>query len=110
MRVKPNSLYLYNPNGWDAFRPCSGNTLRIGQLLRVVNLPMAPKANTMGQCYVAEPRTGKFICMVSTGSLVPLPIESRKLILNFARNKKTADGPIVFSRTETGDEVQVITE
>lgn len=107
MRVKTNCLYLYNPNGWDALMPCKGNRLIIGQLVRVINLPSAPKANTMGQCYVADARTGAFLCMVSTGSLMPLPDESRKMILNFARNKKTADGPIVFSRTETGDEVQV---
>ena len=71
MEVRVNSLYRYDPNGWDRFRPCQGNSLEFGQLVRVINLPMAPKANTMGQCYVANPQTGKFICMVSTDSLVP---------------------------------------
>lgn len=110
MRVHVNGLYLYNPNGWDAFRPCQSNNLKIGQLVRVINLPMAPKANTMGQCYVAHPKTKQFICMLSTGSLMPLPDESRTFILNFLRKRKLADGPIVFQRTETGDEIEVITQ
>ena len=70
MEVRVNSLYRYDPNGWDRFRPCQGNSLEFGQLVRVINLPMAPKANTMGQCYVGDPQTGKFLCMVSTDSLV----------------------------------------
>jgi hypothetical protein len=69
MKVRVNSLYVYDPNGWDRFRPCQNNTLTPGDVVRVINLPSAPKANTMGQCYVADPKTGKFICMVSTGSL-----------------------------------------
>lgn len=69
MRVRVNSNYRYNPIGWDVFRPCQGNTLKPGQVVRVINLPSAPPANTMGQCYVADPDTGKFICMVSTSSL-----------------------------------------
>ena len=38
-------------------------------IVRVVNLPMAPKANTMGMCYVADQNTGEFIGMVMTASL-----------------------------------------
>jgi hypothetical protein len=53
MRVRVNSIYRYNPVGWDVFRKCLGNTLTPGQLVRVINLPGAPPANTMGQCYVA---------------------------------------------------------
>ena len=77
MRVRTNSLYKYQPNGWDTFRPCSGNDLKPGQVVRVINMPMAPKANTMGQCYVAEPVTRKFLCMVSTVSLSPMTAEER---------------------------------
>lgn len=69
MKVRANSIYRYSANGLDRFVPCQGNALSEGQLVRVVNLPSAPKANTMGQCYVADPTTGKFICMVSTSSL-----------------------------------------
>lgn len=40
-----------------------------GQIVRVINLPMAPKANTMGMCYVADQNTGEFLGMVMTNSL-----------------------------------------
>lgn len=69
MKVRVNSIYRYSANGFDRFRPCQGNNLVEGQLVKVINLPSAPPANTMGQCYVADPVTGKFICMVSTASL-----------------------------------------
>ena len=69
MKVRVNSMYRYNPTGLDQFAPCGGNQLRLGQLVKVINLPGAPSANTMGQCYVADINTGKFLCMVSTGSL-----------------------------------------
>jgi len=69
MRVLVGKTYRYHPNGWDTVLPCSGNNLMDGQLVKVIELPSAPKANTMGQCYVGDPISGKFICMVSTGSL-----------------------------------------
>ncbi len=72
MKVRVGTNYIYSPNGWDAFRPCRGNDLKPGTLVKVVNLPSAPRANTMGQCYVGDPTTGEFICMVSTGSLIPV--------------------------------------
>lgn len=73
MKVRLNSKYRYNPNGWDTSCPTHGNTLQPGQVVKVVNLPGAPPANTMGQAYVADAETGKFICMVSTGSLEKVP-------------------------------------
>lgn len=68
-KVRVGTIYRYNPNGWDRIIPTGGNALALGQLVRVINLPGAPKANTMGQCYVADVNTGKFLCMVSTDSL-----------------------------------------
>ena len=73
MQVRVNAIYEYQPNGWDRFHPTSNNTLQPGRLVRVINLPSAPPANTMGQCYVADPASGNFLCMVSTGSLQPKP-------------------------------------
>lgn len=72
MRVRVDHLYRYQPCGWDTFHPCAGNNLNPGDVVRVVNLPGAPKAGVMGHCYVASPETGKFICMVATGSLTPV--------------------------------------
>jgi len=70
MRVRNGQLVRYTGASlYDRFRPCTGNNLQPGQIVRVCTLPSAPPPNTMGQCYVADPETGKFICMVSTGSL-----------------------------------------
>jgi hypothetical protein len=70
MRVRAGSLYRYSPTFWDMHFPCTNNTLKPGQIVKVTTLPGAPSPNTMGQCYVADPQTGRFICMVSTSSLV----------------------------------------
>jgi hypothetical protein len=70
MRVRNGQLVRYTgASVWDRFRPCAGNNLQPGQLVRVCTLPGAPPPNTMGQAYVSDPETGKFLCMVSTSSL-----------------------------------------
>jgi len=70
MKVKVNSIYRFEANGWDKFNPC-GDLLKDGDLVQVINLPGAPKANTMGQCYVRlVGDSSKRFQMVSTGSLV----------------------------------------
>jgi len=101
MRVKTNSLYKYSPNLLDAFHPCSNNSLTDGQVVRVVNLPSAPKANTMGQCYVAEPVTRKFICMVSTSSLSPMTPEERGCYERLAKRRIKQHAPVVAIVVET---------
>lgn len=70
MKVRVNAKYVYVAAGMDRSSPCQGNTLKPGQLVQVINLPLAPKANTFGQCYVADPKSGEFLCMVSTCSLI----------------------------------------
>jgi len=69
MKVRVNTIYRYNPKVPKHFRTCPGDTLRPSQLVKVIDAPGAPKAN-MGQCYVADPETGK-VCMVLTSSLGP---------------------------------------
>ena len=90
MRVRVNSLYTYTPCGWDVFTPCTGNRLESDQIVRVINLPSAPKANTMGQCYVANPYTGEFLCMISCNSLTPLRTLAPELIGKINRRYKAA--------------------
>ena len=66
-RVRANSTYIYNPAGmdlWDA-----RTNLQPGTLVRVVNLPGCPRANTMGHCHVADAENGRFIGLVLTASL-----------------------------------------
>lgn len=66
-RVRVNSEYIYHACGLDRFDGRTG--LEDGTLVKVINMPGCPKANTMGHCYVADPKTGKFIGLVCTGSL-----------------------------------------
>lgn len=67
MKVRVGLLYTYEANGMDRVHPVSTNNLQKGDVVKVINLPSAPKANTMGQCYVEK--DGKFVCMVSCSSL-----------------------------------------
>src|SRR5215831_10206964 len=92
MRVTVGSFYTYNAAGFDVFRPCAGNTLEDGHIVRVIDLPSAPRANTMGQCYVADPYTCKFLCMVSTASLKPLRTVAPALVskINSTANHSAA--------------------
>jgi hypothetical protein len=53
MRVKVNATYRYNPVLLD--RVDGRTDLQKGDLVRVVNLPGCPRANTMGHCHVADP-------------------------------------------------------
>jgi hypothetical protein len=70
MKVRVNSTYRFQPNGWDTLRAC-GDLLKPGDLVQVINLHGCPPANTMGQCYVRlVGDSSKAFQMVSTGSLV----------------------------------------
>jgi hypothetical protein len=69
VKVKANAIYRYNPVLLDQV---DGRTsLKTGDLVRVVNLPGCPRANTMGHCHVADPNTGRFIGLVCCNSLEP---------------------------------------
>ena len=76
MKVRVGSLYVYNPNMLDLIDP-KAPALKKGDVCRVVNLPMAPKCNTMGQCHV-ETVDGRFLGMVSCNSLTPAPKPVKK--------------------------------
>lgn len=67
-RVRVNTKYRFNPNVFDQLIPTSTLTAKSGDIVKVINLPMAPKANTMGQCYI-EDAQGEFAGMVSVHSL-----------------------------------------
>ena len=67
MKVRANTKYKYQPNGWDIYDKAPLNDLQPGDIVKVVNKYGCPKANTMGQCYVEK--DGVFRGMVSTGSL-----------------------------------------
>jgi hypothetical protein len=66
-RVRVGSEYVYVPVLFDVCNPPAGGLSR-GDVVKVVNLPGAPKANTMGMCYVDK--AGVFGGMVMTNSLL----------------------------------------
>lgn len=69
MRVRVGAKYVFNPVPFDVLNPTANLPLVPGDVVTVVNLPGAPKANTMGMCYVAK--DGTFAGMVMTNSLSP---------------------------------------
>jgi hypothetical protein len=67
VKVKANVVYRFVPVLLDQI---DGRTsLQTGDLVRVVNLPGCPKANTMGHCHVADANSGHFIGLVCCNSL-----------------------------------------
>lgn len=72
-RVRVNACYRYEPVMLDQIHPPHGvkaGILKPGDVVQVVNLPGAPKANTMGHAYIE--RRGTFAGLVCTNSLQPL--------------------------------------
>lgn len=68
-RVRVGSRYVFEPRGWDSFRPAH-NGLPSGAIVTVVNLPGCPRAGTMGHCHVNGP-DGRFAGLVMLSSLHP---------------------------------------
>ena len=69
MKVRANQSYRYWPNLLDQIHACAPG-LKPGDLVKVVQLRLAPPPNTMGQCHVNGP-DGSFAGMVSCNSLYP---------------------------------------
>jgi len=65
-RVRAGSLYRYNPVAIDRLNP--PYDVNDGDIVRVVNLPGCPKANTMGHAHVQQ-LDGTFGGLVCTNSL-----------------------------------------
>ena len=67
-KVRVNSIYEFQPVPLDVYdSKVSG--VKPGDKVRVINLPGAPKANTMNHCYI-ETRAGDFCGMVCCNSLI----------------------------------------
>ena len=69
MKVRKGQICRFEANGWDRFDRRT-NTPENGTLVRVCTPHGCPPPNTMGHCFV-ETLEGKFIGLVSTGSLTP---------------------------------------
>jgi hypothetical protein len=73
-RVRVGKLYTYHPVGWDILDSKNAPNIVAGEIVKVVNLPGCPKANTMGHCHVqTRTETGewKFTGLVMCASLQP---------------------------------------
>lgn len=77
MKVRVGTEYIFYPNLLDRIDGIP--SLTPGLVVKVVNLHGAPKANTMGHCYIADRVTGVFIGMVSTNSLYSMS-DARRVI------------------------------
>ena len=71
-RVRVNSLYRFHPVMLDSDVPCEDGTI-----VRVINMPGCPKANTMNHCYI-EHLGGEIIQLVCCNSLQTLTAYERK--------------------------------
>ena len=93
MKVRAGSKYIYHANVLDA---CDARTdLRNGELVVVVNLYGAPKANTMGHCYVErEGLRGRYVGLVHTGSLHTVPEYLDYLRAEITRHEATMGLPV----------------
>lgn len=67
-KVCVNSIYIYNPVGYDLFDPKV--SIPAGSKVKVVNQRGCPPANTGGHCFVEF--NGKFQGLVLTASLSKL--------------------------------------
>jgi hypothetical protein len=67
MKVRKGAVYTFNANGWDRFDR-RANTPADGTKVRVCTPAGCPRPNVMGHAFV-ETLDGKFIGLVSTGSL-----------------------------------------
>lgn len=76
MRVRANTEYIYYPNMLDRIDGRTG--LVPGSIVRVVNLPGCPRANTMSHAHVNY--NDKFAGLVHTNSLHSL--SDRQLVID----------------------------
>lgn len=65
-RVTPHKVYRYVPVPLDRFD--ARTDLSYGDIVKVINRPGAPPANTAGHCYVEK--DGKVAGLVVTNSLI----------------------------------------
>ena len=69
-RVKAGNCYRFEPVLLDVID--SRTPAQPGDIVRVVNLPGCPKANTMRHAHIENPDTGEFLGLVHVNSLQPV--------------------------------------
>lgn len=74
-KVRAGSLYRFEPVMIDKLHP--PYNVQPGDVVRVVNLPGCPRANTMGHCHV-EQIGGEFGGLVCCNSLQPVSAKDKR--------------------------------
>ena len=67
-KVRVGSRYVYDPVPTDVIYPPVGSPVT-GQIVRVVNMPSAPKANTMNHCHITNEDKTVFLGLCHVHSL-----------------------------------------
>lgn len=75
-RAIVGKTYIYQAVGMDVWD--ARTSLKNGDLVTVTNLRGAPRANTMGHCYVNYADTQNFAGLVLVASLQPVSNKSKK--------------------------------
>jgi len=81
MRVRVNSIYIYQPVPLDRIDSPHGvkaELLKPGDRVRVVNLPGCPRAGTMNHCHIHSLDGKQFLGLVCCNSLQPTPRNARR--------------------------------
>jgi len=69
MKVRLHAVYTFRPVALDRLLSQHHDAVD-GQRVKVIQLPGAPRPNTIGHAHIADARTGAFLGMVATASLV----------------------------------------
>jgi len=70
VKVRAGQRFIFRRSGWDTIWREHCPNVDEGQIVRVVQLPSAPKPGTMGQVHIEDAQTGEFLGMCSMKSLM----------------------------------------
>lgn len=68
-RVRAGQKFVFRRSGWDVAMREHCPDVGEGDIVRVIQLPSAPKPGTMGQVHIEDANTGEFLGMCSMKSL-----------------------------------------
>jgi hypothetical protein len=68
-RVRAGQRFVFRRSGWDVAMREHCPSVEEGQVVRVIQMPSAPKPGTMGQVHIEDANTGEFLGMCSMKSL-----------------------------------------
>lgn len=105
-RVTANAVYYFDPCMMDKIHGNSTELFKLGDKVRVINLPGCPKANTMGQCYIIaadakKDSRGNYKAPFAMVSVQSLEKEKPDMYPTIAKDAPIGSYLLVESRTDT---------